>query len=542
MSPSKTSPRVALYARFSTDLQRQTSIADQLLAARARAAAEGWPITTEHADEAVSGSVPLMLRAGGKALLADALAARFEILIVEGLDRLSRDVGEQDQVVKRLEYRGIRLIGTSDGYDTNAKGRKVMRVARGLVNELYLDDLRDKTHRGLAGQFGRGFSAGGRSFGYRTVEAAGGRRIVIEEAEAALVRQIFQQAAEGRSPRQIVYDLNARGVRSARGGTWALSALAGSTARGLGLLQNELYRGHVIWNRRQWLKDPETGSRRYIERPRAEWQERDAPELRIVSEELWLASRSTRRPDYNAKGGARPSTLFGGLLRCGACAGPIVAINALHYGCSVHKDRGPTVCACADTWRRKHVDRRLVAELRGELLGADAMRDLQGEIRASVAQLLRDVDRPEQRRRRTELQGQVGRLVDAIAQVGISASLATRLASAEAELEQLEAQQRRGRATASDASGVADKVLREYRERLMQLESALGHLADRAQTRQILGTLLGRVTLLKDESGESYAEIEEPAERLLIAAAGGVDMSGCEGPQRRSSTRRRLRL
>jgi hypothetical protein len=33
-------------------------------------------------------------------------------------------MGEQDQVVKRLEYRGIRLIGTSDGYDTLAKGAR----------------------------------------------------------------------------------------------------------------------------------------------------------------------------------------------------------------------------------------------------------------------------------------------------------------------------------------------------------------------------------------------------------------------------------
>jgi DNA invertase Pin-like site-specific DNA recombinase len=58
--------RVALYARFSTDLQRQTSIADQLRAARERAAKEGWPIVAEHADEGVSGSVPVTLRRGGK--------------------------------------------------------------------------------------------------------------------------------------------------------------------------------------------------------------------------------------------------------------------------------------------------------------------------------------------------------------------------------------------------------------------------------------------------------------------------------------------
>ena len=209
-------PRVALYARFSSDLQRQTSIADQVVAARARAAAEGWQVVIERADEGISGSMPFALRAGGKALLADALARRFDVLIVEGLDRAFRDLGEQELIVKRLEHRGLRIIGTSDGYDTRAKGRKVMRMARGMVNELYLDDLSEKTHRGLAGQFSRGYSAGGRSFGYRTEKDGDrGSRMVIDEEEATHVRWIFGQAAEGHSTRAIVSALNARGVRSA---------------------------------------------------------------------------------------------------------------------------------------------------------------------------------------------------------------------------------------------------------------------------------------------------------------------------------------
>ena len=162
--------------------------------------------------------------------------------------------------MKRLEHRGIRIIGTADGYDTRARGRKVMRIARGLINELYLDDLREKTHRGLAGQFDRGLSADGRSYGYRTVEAPGGRSMVIDETEAAHVRWIFERFADGHSVRAIAHQLNQWGLRSARGGTWAVSALHGSVARGLGLLNNELYIGRVVWNRRQWLKDPRPAS------------------------------------------------------------------------------------------------------------------------------------------------------------------------------------------------------------------------------------------------------------------------------------------
>ena len=53
--------------------------------------------------------------------------------------------------------------------------------------------------------------------------------------------------------------------------------------------------------RRQWLKDPDTGKRRYVERPRSEWQTREAPELRIIAQELWDSVQSM---DAYARSGA----------------------------------------------------------------------------------------------------------------------------------------------------------------------------------------------------------------------------------------------
>lgn len=123
--------RAALYARYSTDRQRETSIGDQLRAAHDRAAREGWPIVATHADEGISGSTPVALRPGGKALPADALAGRFDVLILEGLDRLSRDLGEADTLVKRLEHRGIRIVGTADGYDRQRRGTGLQRQKAG---------------------------------------------------------------------------------------------------------------------------------------------------------------------------------------------------------------------------------------------------------------------------------------------------------------------------------------------------------------------------------------------------------------------------
>ena len=514
--------RAALYARYSTDKQRETSIVDQLREAQARAAREGWEVAVQRADEGVSGSVPIALRPGGKALLADALAGRFSILIVEGLDRLTRDIGEQESVVKRLEHRGIRIVGTADGYDTVTRGRKVMRIARGLVNEMYLDDLREKTHRGLAGQFDRGFSAGGRTYGYRTVEDIRGRRMVIDANESPIVQEVFRRYSDGEAVARIVANLNARGIPSARGGSWAVSAIFGSTLKGLGMLSNELYRGHIIWNRRQWIKDPETGRRNYIERPKEEWQHREDPSLRIIEEDLWMMVQSRRRSrgaawqDGQVRIAKPGRTLFGGLLVCPTCGGPIIAVNSKRYGCNVHKDRGPAVCSNSQTISREMVDRRLITEVRDQLMDPAAISELRGAVKAALAMAQKGAESGSEgaKARLAEIDAEISRLVDALASIGLSEAIATRLKKAEAERDQLTATL--ATAKAGGATGMLQDIMARYSRLMMKLQDVLKD-GDIARSRELLSDLLGPITLRRDDDGVAWAEFEEPAERLMLA-------------------------
>ncbi len=516
--------RVCLYARYSTDHQSQNSVADQLRAGRERAAREGWAIAMVHADEGISGATPVALRQGGKALLADALADRFDVLICEGLDRITRDLAEQERTVKRLEHRGIRIIGTADGYDTQAAGRKVMRIARGLVNELYLDDLRKKTHRGLQGQFERGMAAGGRTYGYTSVPVEGGSRVEIDEEQAQHVRWIYEQVAAGATLRSIVHTLNARGVPSPRGNGWAASALVGNATMGDGLLNNELYIGRVVWNRRQWMKDPDTGKRLPVARPREEWMVREQPELRIIEQALWEQTRPARRQQHRHAGYRTHGTLFGGLLRCDACGGPIIAINGTRYGCSAHKDKGPTACPNAVTWRRTDVDQRLLAELREDLLSPSALAELQTVVRTLLAELDGDHDRAQAaaRRRSAELDREIQRIVDAIVTIGASEALATRLRAAELERKALHETME---VKPPVGTTVADVTAR-YRQSIMNLKETLtGDAIEVREARKVIADLLGSITLLRDaDTGQSWARMKNPAEQLLIAAAGGSSM------------------
>jgi site-specific DNA recombinase len=532
----------ATYARYSTDNQRRTSIEDQQRGNRERAVALGADVGFEHADDETSGAVPIESRSGSAALMRDAAAGRFQVLIVEALDRFSRDVVDQERAVRRLEFSGIRIIGRADGYDSANEGRELMRVVRGGMNAQLLIDIARKVHRGLTGQLLRGYHAGGISYGYRS-EVAGvdghgepiGHRLVVQEEEAARVRWIFERYAEGWSCQRIGATLNRDRVPSPRGSAWAVSALYGCPNKGSGVLNNEIYIGRLIWNRSQWIKDPDTGRRRRRDRPRTEWHVSERPELAVVPLELWNRVRKRMDTPRLAGGGngkgAIPRTLFGGLLRCGICGGAVIAVSKTRYGCAARKDRGATVCT-GILVPRQQLETRLVAMIRDDLLSAEAMAELQKQVELLLEARRRDLDRTTaaSRGRLAQLGREIERLVEAVANFGPSEALRTRLAASEAERASLQAEQPIAQRSAPAG------LMAGYKRLIANLQGALGRDIPRA--RGILRELLGEIRL-EPQSGEIYAVIEARAERLL--SAGGASLGLVAGTRFVSQKRVRVR-
>ena len=107
MTAAHPTPRVALYARYSSDNQRDASIDDQLRQCRERAAREGWTVVETYSDRAISGAS--LIRSGIQSLLADAQAGRFDIVLSEALDRISRDQEDVAGVFKRLRFAGVTI-------------------------------------------------------------------------------------------------------------------------------------------------------------------------------------------------------------------------------------------------------------------------------------------------------------------------------------------------------------------------------------------------------------------------------------------------
>src|SRR5690606_33915406 len=290
------------------------------------------------------------------------------VVLVDDLTRLSRDSAECAVTVRRLKFAGVRLVGVSDGVDTARKSSKADVGLRGLMSELYLDDLADKTHRGLTGRALSGASAGGLPYGYRVTEV-GGR--AIDPDQAAIVRRIFTEYAAGESPRTIAAALNRDRGPSARGITWALTAIRGDIKRGVGILANPIYVGRQVWNRSRWVKHPDTGRRIRQERPESEWIVTETPELAIVTPELWAAAQARQKGRSKASGtaGRPPRHVLSGILRCGECGGPLVVVDRYNYGCNRAKDRG--TCSGIKV-HRQVAERAILGTLRAELASDEA--------------------------------------------------------------------------------------------------------------------------------------------------------------------------
>ena len=109
---------VALYARYSSDNQRDASIEDQLRLCRERAEREGWRIVDSYNDRSVSGAS--LIRPGVQAMMQDAQAGRFNLVLAESLDRISRDQEDIAGVYKRLTFAGVRMVTLSEGAQRTA--------------------------------------------------------------------------------------------------------------------------------------------------------------------------------------------------------------------------------------------------------------------------------------------------------------------------------------------------------------------------------------------------------------------------------------
>lgn len=317
--PARSSVRIAIYARYSCDQQRETSIDDQLR--RCKEVAEYLDLDVSewlfYSDSAISGQAHSLDKRDGLHSLENAWQANaFDILMLDAFERLARDGMEMEKVIQRLEQnRRIRMI-TADGIDTARDGWQMLLRLKGAIAQAEISSLQHRVGRGMIGQLERGYMIATPPFGYdlrRDFDAQGNRigtHWVIHPQEAELVRQIYRRRVEGQSMNQIAEWMNDLGVpctrkaRKSDGGYWR-------PARIRNLLSNPIYRGEFVWHGSKNFKD------RAAKRGDTVKERRYArPGLRLVSDEVWELC-NTQKNRRSGRGGGKNA--LAGVLTCGCC-------------------------------------------------------------------------------------------------------------------------------------------------------------------------------------------------------------------------------
>ena len=429
--------RVAIYSRYSSDLQDPRSIADQTAACRQRAEREGWAVTAEFSDAAISGA-SMTNRPGLQNLMTDAERGDFDAVLCESLDRLSRDMEDIAGLHKRLAFRNIEIITLADGSVS-----KLHMGLRAIIASSFLDDLALKTRRGQAGRVRAGYIPGGRCYGYDVVAGGAQRgRRTINAVEAEIVRRIFAEYVEGHSPLAIAARLNGEGLPAPRGGLWNASTINGSRRRQNGILSNSLYAGLLTYNRQRFLKDPSSGKRQARENPRSEWMTTELPELRIIDAETWEAAQGRRAGAscLHLTHRRRPKRLLSGLLRCGMCGGNYIVRTRNYVACSRRMNTG--TCDNNREVAMPEIEERVLAALRRHLLSPEMVEIAVESYRAERERLAREQakTRAESDRELSETKKRIAHVVAAIETGADPGPLLTRLGELELRRRVIEAQ------------------------------------------------------------------------------------------------------
>lgn len=522
--------KAAIYARYSGDKQREASIDDQVRNCTQYAGREGLQVVQVYHDKAMSGASAA--RPGYQSMLAAATQSEFGVLLVDDLSRLSRDDIEMKRVLRKLVWQGMRIVGVSDGYDSARKGHKIHAGFKGLMNEMFLDDLRDRTHRGMTGQAIKGFNCGGRTYGYKNVpiedperkDAYGRPAIVavryeIDPVQAEVVKRIHEWYAAGLSYRDIAIELNRGRIPSSRGSSWAMTAIKV-------ILENEMYDGRLIWNRKEWVKNPETGKRTYKERPREEWIVTENQQLRIVDENTVRMVRRRQKKNREAYTAdhIKPLTqryLFSGILACAHCGGNFIIVGQGRYGCANYKTRGSEACSNTVTVSRHIVEKRILQGIKDELLRPGHLENFKKKAAQLITEHNASGHADTLKQQLKEAQRERDNIMAAIRQGIVTDSTKSALETAEATVQEIGGKLK----SASNIACMLPRAVERYKEAVKHLEEEFGGHVH--QAREIIKSLVGEKIKIHRRGDHLEAELQDNT--MAVLAANSSDLGGCGG-------------
>ena len=293
--------RACIYARFSSDNQRNESIDAQIRAIRNYAAKNDITITNTYIDKAISGTSATD-REQFLQMIKDSKGNLFEYVLVHKLDRFARNRYDQAIYERELNNNNVKLISVLEQFNDSPESVILKSVITG-INEYYSLNLSRETKKGLYENFHNNKHAGGiPPLGLDVDKET--KLYVINEEEAHTVKLIFRLFLEGYGYSRIADFINKQGLINKRKRPFSKTGIRD-------LLRNEKYIGTYILGKKD--KHGKITNR--------EERKEDAIPAILDKNTFYAVQELIYSKSSSRIGRAKQEYLLTGKIKCGECDG-----------------------------------------------------------------------------------------------------------------------------------------------------------------------------------------------------------------------------
>ena len=209
-----------IYARYSSDNQREESIEGQIRECTAYAEKNGITIVKHYIDRAISAKTDN--RPEFQQMIKDSDKKLFDIVLVWKLDRFARNRYDSARYKTQLKKNGVKLMSATEIISEGPEGIILESVLEGYA-EYYSADLAEKVVRGQTENILKGRCNGGRgTFGY-TLDSE--RKLHIDPLTSPFVLESFKKYNEGSTMKEIRDWLNENGIKNPVGGAFTYNSV-----------------------------------------------------------------------------------------------------------------------------------------------------------------------------------------------------------------------------------------------------------------------------------------------------------------------------
>lgn len=289
--------KAATYSRVSTDEQAKEGFSLEVQAEKSLQyiKLQDWEFIRAYSDPGCSGKD--LKRKEIQLVIKEIKEGRIQALVVHKLDRLTRNIGDLNDLVNMFQKYGVKFVSTTENIDTSTAVGRMFIAMLGIFAQWYRENLSEEVRKGQSKRAEKGLlSVSVPMFGYALGEQT---KLVVKEEESKWVKWIFEQYIQGTGTTNIAKELNNLGVRRGQGALW-------DQVKVMTTLTNITYTGKTHWKA---ANEPEEN--RII---------RQGTHEAIITQEVYnKAQRILQRRRDGLISLNSYDYVYGGILKCARC-------------------------------------------------------------------------------------------------------------------------------------------------------------------------------------------------------------------------------